>query len=102
VSEFRVPSISGGTRLDTTQEHIMSGPISTPEPKPLWQNPRFVGAVVGALVFIIFGVQNAGSVEVDFLFWGFDLGLIVLMILCAVVGAAVWELAKYLRRRKQD
>jgi uncharacterized integral membrane protein len=71
------------------------------ETRPVWQNPRFVGAAIGALVFVIFAIQNAGSVEVDFLFWSFDLRLIVLMILCAAIGAAIWELAKYLRRRHE-
>lgn len=79
----------------------MSDPMSPGQQRPIWQNPRFVGAAVGALVFIIFAIQNAGSVKVDFLFWDFDLRLIVLMILCAAVGAAVWELGKYLRRRNQ-
>lgn len=69
--------------------------------RPVWQNPRFVGAAAGVIVFVVFAVQNAGSVEVDFLFWSFDLRLIVLMLLCAGIGAAVWELAKYLRRRQQ-
>lgn len=73
-----------------------------PEARPIWQNPRFIGAAVGALVFVIFAIQNSGSVDVDFLFWGFDMRLIVLMILCAIVGAAIWELAKYLRRRQRS
>ena len=80
----------------------MSDQLNVQEPRPIWQNPRFIGAAFGALVFIIFALQNSGSVEVDFLFWGFDLRLIVLMILCAATGAAVWELAKYLRRRSQE
>ena len=71
------------------------------ETTPIWQHPRVVAAVVGALVFVIFAIQNSGSVEVEFLFWGFDLGLIVLMLLCAAIGAAVWELVKYLRRRNR-
>jgi uncharacterized integral membrane protein len=69
--------------------------------RPVWQNPRVVGAAIGALVFVIFALQNSGSVDVDFLFWGFDLRLIVLMIVCAVIGAAIWELAKYLWRRNR-
>ena len=74
---------------------------SPDDSRPLWQNPRFVGAAAGVVVFVIFAFQNSGSVGVDFLFWSFDLRLIVLMLLCAATGAAVWELAKYLRRRRQ-
>lgn len=67
--------------------------------RPIWQNPRVVAAAIGTLIFVIFASQNSGSVKVDFLFWSFDMSLILLMILCAAVGAAVWELTKYLRRR---
>lgn len=67
--------------------------------QPLWQNPRVIAAGTGVLIFVIFAAQNSNSVNVDFLFWDFDMSLIVLMILCAAVGAAVWELTKYLRRR---
>ena len=81
-------------------EH-MTEHLNTHETRPIWQHPRLVAAVVGALVFVTFAIQNSGSVKVDFLFWGFDLGLIVLMFLCAAIGAAVWELAKYLRRRNR-
>ena len=70
--------------------------------RPVWQNPRIVGAVLGALVFVIFAIQNAGSVEVDFLLWGFDLRLIVLMIVCAAIGAATWEFAKQVWRRHRS
>ncbi len=70
--------------------------------RPLWQNPRFVAAAVGALVFVIFAAQNSGSTSVDFLFWGFEMSLILLMILCAATGAAIWELIKYLRRRATE
>ncbi len=80
----------------------MNEPTSPDQSTPIWQNPRFIGAAAGALVFIIFAAQNAGSVNVDFLFWDFDLRLIVLMFLCAAIGAAVWELGKYLRRRQDD
>ncbi len=72
----------------------------TPTERPIWQNPRVVGASIGTLIFVIFASQNSGSVNVDFLFWGFGMSLILLMILCVAVGAAVWELIKYLRRRR--
>ena len=72
-----------------------------PDGSPVWQNPRFIAAAIGAVVFVVFAIQNAGSVDVEFLFWGFEMRLIVLMILCAIIGAAVWELIKYLRRRQR-
>ena len=79
----------------------MNDPDAGRENRPIWQHPRIIAAAIGALVFVIFAIQNSGSVAVDFLFWGFDLRLIVLMVLCAVVGAAIWEFAKHLRRRHQ-
>lgn len=77
----------------------MTDSSPAPTSNPIWQNPRVVAATIGSLIFVIFAAQNSGSVNVDFLFWGFDLSLIVLMLLCAAVGAAVWELIKHLRRR---
>jgi uncharacterized integral membrane protein len=78
----------------------MNEPTRHDQANPIWQNPRFIGATAGALIFVIFAIQNSGSVNVDFLFWDFDLGLIVLMLLCAAIGAAIWELGKYIRRRR--
>ena len=72
---------------------------TTDTQRPLWQNPRIIAAATGALIFVIFAAQNSGSASVDFLFWGFEMSLILLMILCAAIGAAIWELIKYLRRR---
>lgn len=68
---------------------------------PPWKNPRIVAAAVGALLFMIFVVQNSGRVQVDFLFWDFGLRLIVLMILCAAAGIGMWELGKYLWHRRR-
>ena len=77
----------------------MADSPTTDTQRPLWQNPRIIAAAVGALIFVIFAVQNSGSTSVDFLFWGFDMSLILLMLLCAAIGAAIWEFIKYLRRR---
>ena len=77
----------------------MSDPPATQTERPLWQNPRLIAAATGALILVIFAAQNSGSTKVDFLFWGFKMSLILLMILCAAIGAAIWELVKYLRRR---
>ncbi len=77
----------------------MDGSQTAETQRPLWQNPRIVAAAVGALLFVIFAAQYSGSTSVDFLFWGFKMSLILLMILCAAIGAAIWELIKHLRRR---
>lgn len=75
-----------------------------PSPAPVvppWKNPRVVAAAIGALLFLIFVIQNSGRVEVDFLFWNFGARLIILMILCAAAGVGIWELGKYVWRRRQ-
>ena len=69
---------------------------------PPWTNPRVVAAAIGALLFCIFVLQNARSVRVSFLFWDFNMRLIILMMLCAVAGAGIWELGKYLKRRNEQ
>jgi uncharacterized integral membrane protein len=78
----------------------MSDQTPTAHQGPPWQNPRVIAAAAGALVFLIFVVQNSGSVQVDFLFWDFRLSLIILMALCALGGAGILELVRHLRRRQ--
>lgn len=69
---------------------------------PDWLTPRVMAAGGLALLFVVFALQNGRSVQVDFLFWDFRLRLIILMLLCAAAGAAIWELVRYLRRRNTD
>lgn len=99
MNEWAAPVEHGSAPQPTSPENRMIDVQPATNDRPIWQNPRVVAAGIGTLIFVIFAAQNSGSVTVDFLFWGFDMSLILLMILCAAVGAAVWELGKYIRRR---
>ena len=69
---------------------------------PPWaRNPRVIAGAVVSLLFFVFVLQNGRSVEVSFLFWDFRMRLIVLMVLCALAGVGIWELVRYVRRRRQ-
>lgn len=57
-----------------------------------------VGAILAGL-FVVFVLQNVDSVDVDFLTWSFSIAGSLLMIVCAVAGAAVWEIAGFISRR---
>ena len=60
---------------------------------------RLTGAAVVATLFVLFIVQNAESVEIDFLATSFSLPRSVLMLASASVGVVLWELAGFVSRR---
>lgn len=64
-------------------------------------NVKLILALVAVVAFVVFALQNADSVSVTFLAWDFQMRLIVLMLLSAVVGVLAWELATRLRRRRR-
>ncbi len=61
-------------------------------------------AVAGvlAVLFIVFIVQNADSVDVSFLAWSFGVRQFVLILASAIIGIAIWELATLMRRRRRS
>lgn len=77
----------------------MTDDNSPDQQAPPWTNPRVIGAGIAVLLFIIFVLQNARSARVSFLFWDFDMPLIILMVLCLAAGVGIWELVRYVKRR---
>ena len=57
-----------------------------------------VGAAMAGL-FLVFVLQNVESVDVEFLTWSFSMAGSLLMILCGIAGAVVWEIAGFISRR---
>ena len=55
-----------------------------------------------AAVGIIFAVQNVDSIDVDFLVWSFELPLVVIMLVSALIGGALWQVGLILRRRRRS
>lgn len=89
---------------------VMTAPDeSTPAPPPPSRRDygRIVrGSLAGLLIaiFLIFAIQNAEPVDLEFLWWNFETRRIVLLLGAAAFGVAVWELVGFLwrrRRRKQ-
>lgn len=60
---------------------------------------KLIAASVLAVAFVVFAVQNSASIEVEFLAWNFSTYQILVMVLSAVIGIVLWELAGFLRRR---
>lgn len=52
--------------------------------------------------FIVFAVQNAERVDIEFLGWTFATRRIVVLVAAAIVGAVIWELGKAIVRRKRN
>lgn len=62
---------------------------------------KLVVAVALVAIVVIFAVQNTNSLDVEFLAWSFAMPRILLMLLSAVIGIVIWELAGLLRRRSR-
>lgn len=80
-----------------------------PEQAPAVKAPRegiawgAILLVIWAVVLIVFSVQNAESVTVEFLSWDFDLSIAVLVMLTALATLIISTLssAVYRRRRRK-
>ena len=62
---------------------------------------KLVAASVLLLLFIVFALQNAASINVEFLVWEFQMRRIILIVLSATIGITVWEFARLLLRRRK-
>ena len=62
---------------------------------------RATPMVVLLALFIVFAVQNAKPVQLEFLGWEFESRRIVLLVGAAVFGVAVWELFRFVRNRRR-
>ena len=51
-------------------------------------------------LFVVFAIQNAEPVQLEFLGWSFETRRILLLVGAAVFGILVWELAGFIRRRR--
>lgn len=75
---------------------------STPRSK---SSAVFIAKIVTAALliatFTIFAIQNAASVDVEFLAWDFTMRRIFLMALSASIGIVVWELVGFVWRRRR-
>ncbi len=63
-----------------------------------------VGAIVVAVVAVVFAVQNAAPVAVTFLAWRFDSSLALVLVLamaCGILLTALWSAPAALRIRWQ-
>ena len=58
--------------------------------------------IAGAIVLVIFLVQNLDSTDITFLFWSWSMPLIFALVASAVLGALAWGIVGFFRRRAQD
>ena len=58
-------------------------------------------ATMIAALFVGFLLQNSEEASVDFLNWSGALPLWLVLVISAVTGIVIWELAGYLRRRRR-
>ncbi len=63
---------------------------------------KLVAIGILVLLFVVFAIQNAASVTVEFLAWEFQMRRIILMVLSAAIGIAIWELAGLTWRRRRE
>jgi len=78
------------------------GDRSTPAPlpDPVKTRPVIVKLTIAAMI-VGFLIQNNDTIDIDFLGWTGSMSLSVVLMISAIAGVVVWELAGYLRRRKR-
>lgn len=75
-----------------------------PLPEPVKTRPAVVKTLIAAMIaalFIRFLIDNADEQTVSFLWWNWSLPLWLFLLISALTGVVVWELAGYLRRRRR-
>ncbi len=64
-------------------------------------SPRLTIALVLFALFTVLVIQNADVVRIQFLFWGFDVSLVIVLLATAVLGAALGLLVEMGFRRRR-
>lgn len=73
-------------------------------PEPVRTRPAVVKTLIAAMLAVLFAgflAMNLEDVTVEFLYWETTLPLWLLLLVSAVSGVLIWELASYLRRRRR-
>lgn len=73
-------------------------------PEPVKTRPAVVKTLIAAMIavlFVGFLLQNSDDTSVEFLWWEGSLPRWLILVVAAVTGVVVWELASYLRRRRR-
>ena len=75
-----------------------------PLPEPVKTRPAVVKTLIAAMLaalFVGFLLDNSDDVTVEFLWWSGATPLWLVLLISALVGVVIWELASYLRRRRR-
>jgi uncharacterized integral membrane protein len=75
-----------------------------PLPEPVKTRPAVVKTLIALMIaalFLRFLVDNSETQTVSFLWWDWSSPLWLILIISAVIGVVVWEMASYLRRRRR-
>lgn len=82
--------------MDRDDTHVPASAASTD-----WRFWRKAAPVLLVLIaFVIFLIQNAEPVQVEFLAWSLETRRAFVLIAAAVVGALTWELLRHRARRR--
>lgn len=89
----------GTSSIEAMSDAAGPGPVEAEAGMDKSVLAKLIAAIVLAVAFVVFAVQNSASIEVEFLAWDFTTYQILVMVLSAVFGIVLWELAGFLRRR---
>ncbi len=90
--------------VENTDAEGLSSPLAEETREPINKAlvVRLVLAALIVAVFVIFAAQNTERVTIEFLSWSFQLSQFLMMLLSAVAGVVIWQLAgAYSRRAKR-
>lgn len=79
-----------------------SAPQRRSSPVSIQWTPRLITFVVLLILLLIFILQNSEPVDVTFLFWNFEMGLVWALLGSAIVGALLgWMVPRIWPRRSR-
>ncbi len=64
-------------------------------------NAKIIGIIILLVVLVIFAIQNPQSVNINFLFWGFQTTAVLSILVSFVIGFLVGWLILWLGPRKK-
>ena len=64
-------------------------------------NAKIIGIIVLLVVLVIFAIQNAQSVRINFLFWGFETTAVLSILVSFVIGFLMGWLILWVGPRKK-
>jgi uncharacterized integral membrane protein len=81
------------------QDEQMQGALEEAPGRGFFGNIRFWGGMGAGALLVLFLLQNLQEVQVDFLWWSYEIQMVFALLIAAVLGAVTALFFTFMRRR---